>query len=184
MSGAVEDDLPNGCITSLVFYRFRRDLQELISLEREQIRPAARLTDLIPVRDRRRVWQELRRRGYRIPALGLPPGLRLVGAISVLARSAFLAWLFHNAVFMIAIVPFAVMTYWVTRPFAVHPPENCDTVRKLIIHATPFRRQDHEAGLWCHADISAKVRMTIAETIGLRFEDVREDSRIVDLCGC
>ena len=174
-------DLPRRCITSQVFYRFRRELLEMMPCGRGVIRPSARIEDVIPCHLRRQIWEQLRAQGYKLPPLGLSGGMVLFGLLSVVARSAVFAWLFQNAVFALVALPFAVLTWWITRPLAVHLPTGCQTVREAVLLATPFRRVDYAAGLWPHADISAKVRAIVALQMAIPFEEVHEESRFVDL---
>jgi hypothetical protein len=165
----------------LVFYRLRRDLVELLPIARPRIRPETRFVDIIPRRDRRRVWRELQSRGYRLPALQLPGYLILWGTLSVVIRSAAVAWLFKNPLFAAVGLPFAILTWFLARPLAVRPSLGCETIREAVLHVTPFRRVDYEAGLWPRADISAKVRLIIACAAGVPFDRVREDTRFTDL---
>lgn len=48
------------CLTQRAFYRLRRALQSELSLARPAVRPATRLTSIVPVEDRRAVWERLR----------------------------------------------------------------------------------------------------------------------------
>ena len=169
---------------SLLFARFQRELLELVPVAPERVRPDARFEEIIPRNVRRKVWHQLGRRGFQLPALGLSTRLRWISFFLVLARSAALAWLFQHAVFALAALPFALVTRWLIRPLAVYPPPAYQTVWDAIIRVTPFRRVDYEAGLWRREDIATKVRAIIADLIGLSLDKVREDSRIVDLCDC
>ena len=184
MNARPESGFPTGCITSLVFYRLRRELLEMVPVARERIRPSARIEDVIPRHLRRRVWQQLLKRGYKLPPLGLSGGAVLLSFLATVARSAAFAWLFNNAIFALVALPFIALTWWITRPLAIHPPTGCQTVREAVLLATPFRKVDYDAGLWPRADISAKVRAIFAHQLGLPFDEVREDSRILDLCEC
>lgn len=181
MNAQHETDLPAGCVTSLVFYRFRRELLEMVPVARERLRPSARIEDVIPRPVRRRVWQQLRKRGYKLPPLEFSGSAILLSFLAIVARSAAFAWIFNNAVFALAALPFVALTWWTTRPLAIHPPTGCQTLREAVLLATPFRKVDYDAGMWPRADISAKVRAIIALQLAIPFDQVREESRWVDL---
>lgn len=63
------------CFTSAAFYRLRRALGEVCGVPREQVRPQARLDDLIPLNDRARCWRELQARLGKLPCLRRPSWL-------------------------------------------------------------------------------------------------------------
>ena len=92
-----------------------------------------------------------------------------------------LAWLFNSPIFGLAIFPFALLSWLMSRPLAVRTPDGCQTVREAVLQATPFRREDYQAGLWPRSDISAKVRLLFAEIAGVPFESVTEDSPLAEL---
>jgi hypothetical protein len=175
------DSFPTGCLTQRVFYRFRRDLLELAMVSRDKIRPDARLDELIPATLRRNVWRELASRGYRLPGLELPFTVIGFNLVSAAARSALLAWLFNWPVVALMFFPFVFTSWLVSRPFAVRVPRCCETVREAVLQATPFRRVDYDAGLWPRSELSAKIRLLLAEIAGVPFDDVREDTSLVEL---
>ena len=174
---------PQDSIIRLMTDRFRRELVQLAPVAPDQVRSDTRFDASIPRRMRRRVWRELARRGFALPPLVLSPSVAGFILFSALARSAMLAWLLNNVVFMWAILPFALLSYFLTRPFAVHPQPGCETVREAVFYVTPFRRADYEAGLWPREDLAIKVRSIIADALGLPLVNVREESRLVEL-GC
>ena len=169
-------------ITELVFERFRVDLAECGGITPGAIERGSKLTDLVPLSCRREVWRGLAERGYRLPALQLALPVQLTSVLSVLVRSAALAWLLQHPAFLAAILPFGWLTWRSTHHLAVHPPIECNTVYEAAVHATPFRRQDYEAGLWSLADLSVKIRATIALSSGRSLESVQPESKLVDLC--
>src|SRR5262249_1567373 len=128
----LEENRSGHCITSLVFYRFRQELLELIPIPREAVRPAARLEDIIPKTMRRRVWRQLQNRGFRLPQLEVSHAVIGFSVFSVIVRSAAVVWLNNNPVFGLVILPFALVTWIFTRPLAVHPPAGCQTVREAV----------------------------------------------------
>jgi len=74
-----------------------------------------------------------------------------------------------------------MLSYRLTRPLAVHPPVYCETVLEAALYLTPFKQVDFKAGLWPQEEIAAKVRMIIACSAGVRFQDVYNNSCLT--CG-
>lgn len=57
------------CPPARTFYRLRRELVEVLSVDRRDVRPSTRLDDLIPAHKRRAVWKHLRRQGLSLSDL-------------------------------------------------------------------------------------------------------------------
>jgi hypothetical protein len=137
------------CVTSSAFYRLRRAFGELFAVPREGVRTTTRLEDLLPVRDRRRRWQQLR---AWLGAGGLPPLLRpawlsgllaygsvvslglpvlCVGALHELGYPAALCWAVGGVGLLLGVLA-AWTGYRVTTPWAVRFPLPCGTMRDLV----------------------------------------------------
>ena len=71
--------------TARTFYRLRRELIEVLGVNRQEVRPSTRLEDLVPRNRRRAVWQHLRKQGLELPELSLSPraaGIALTGTLA------------------------------------------------------------------------------------------------------
>ena len=60
------------CLTSMTFYKLRRALMSVLQIPREALRPATKLSAIIP-KQRRRTWRALEKAtGYHLPFLRRP----------------------------------------------------------------------------------------------------------------
>jgi hypothetical protein len=167
--------------TTSALTALRGHLQELLSLSRTNIKPTDRLEDLIPLRDRRQVWQDLQAAGFNLPGLGLSKRVLLVALALVVGPVLLLALALRTASVVLSMIELGVLSYRLTRPLAVHPPVYCETVPEAALYSTPFKMTDYKAGLWPPEEIAAKVRLIIAQAAGVRFQDASDDSCIA--CG-
>ncbi|MBI1914631.1 MAG: hypothetical protein HYS12_07820 [Planctomycetes bacterium] len=179
--------------TLRTFYRLRRELIEVLGVDRRDVRPSTRLEALVPRRRRRVVWQHLRRRGLELPDLGLSPradGIALTGTL--VGAALLVGWTAAGAVLLGACVQgllalvamhrlgFAV--WLVSRPFADHICCGPVTVRDAVLYLTPYKgNKDYP---WSHEEIATKVRLIISVSLGIRLEEVRPELRFVEDLGC
>jgi hypothetical protein len=158
-------------------------LSEILDIPEEEILPSSRFDAIIERPIRRQVWEVLRAWNLPLPPLGLTSGAFLGVAFVVLAPLALLAFLVHWSV-LLSLAEISMLARWVTRPWAVHPPDDCQTIREAAISITPFRLDDYRAGLWPREEIAAKVRMLVARTACVPLSSVKDDSRLMDLFTC
>jgi hypothetical protein len=164
-----------------VYQVLQAGLSDIVPAPPEQITPTQRLDELVPQVERRRVWQELSDAGLALPPLGLPSRIFFGAACVVLAPVALLV-LLVNWSFVFTAVELYIWARRVTRPLATQVPAGCETVQEAVLHLTPFRREDYNAGLWPREAIALKVRSICARVAGLPVESVKEDTRWIDLC--
>jgi hypothetical protein len=160
--------------TSSTLIEFRKRLQDAVPSITTSIDLTERLEDLIPAKDRRRVWKELRDAGLNLPPLRLSQPVVLLGVAAVAGPIALLMMTFRKASIALSAIEISVLVYRLLRPLAIRAPRGCETVREAALHLTPFSPVDYKAGLWPHEDIVDKVRQIVAEVYGLRFEEVDE----------
>jgi hypothetical protein len=172
------------CPAGRTFYRLRRVLVRTLGLARHDIRPAMRLDELIPPDRRRTVWQALRQEGLRLPDLCLMEPLGRIGGVVMLATV--LAVAISGSLWrLIVAVHLAWICWRVTRPIAIHlDPTGPVTVRDAVIYLTSFRSKDHGGYPWSHREISLKVRLILAESLGLPLDKVKPESRLIEDLGC
>jgi hypothetical protein len=167
--------------TDQAYDRLRKALQDFVL--HAEIRPSARFDALIPPGERRLVWSRLQMEGLELPALQLSSrALFLIVVLvlaPVLALYVVLSW---TALFSLAELSFLARK--VARPWAIHPPRGCETVREAALQLAPFSRQDYQAGLWPRKDIADKVRLIVARAAGVPFESITEETRFSDLLEC
>lgn len=181
-----EDNRPTpaaGTKTSETFHWLRQELARFLPCTADEITLAQRFEELITATERRQVWQQLADEGITLPALELTASARLLATVAVLGPLSLVAVLLRDGLVLLSVGEAGLLTYRLTRRWAVHPPSGCETVREAVLHLTPFRRQDSEAGLWPHEEIAAKVRLIVARATGMPFASVTEDTRLDSLCG-
>jgi hypothetical protein len=70
---------------------------------------------------------------------------------------------------------------WATRRRAVHFPLYLRTVGELVIYATQFGEHKDSGYRWTRNEIALKVRMTVAESVGLPLEEVQPETKLNEL---
>ena len=191
---------PGRCLTRPMFHRLRRHLIDAFGLERRSVRPAMPVAHLIPRRrDRRRLWDELRRRDLDLPALQLNPeaaasvaslvGLSIVSMIGGVVAGLNLA---SGAAFVIGVVvafSSAVLAWLVSmtaRPFAAELPAGCETMAGLTRTAVLNDRRSGAADagdVWSRSSVDEELRRIIVEQLGVKPEQVRPEARFIEDLG-
>jgi hypothetical protein len=55
-------------------------------------------------------------------------------------------------------------------------------VHEAVLRLTPFRHEDFRAGRWPKDEIAAKVRLVLAESSGVSFDRIKNETVLEDLC--
>jgi hypothetical protein len=152
-----------------VYQSLREQLEEIVPDRTQEITPTQRFDQLIPLAERRRVWQQLQQVGFVLPPLRLPSRVVLASTCIVLAPVALLVLLI-NWSFAFTAVELYIWARRITRPMAVEVPAGCQTVQEAVLQLTPFRRQDYMAGLWPREAIALRVRMLFARAAGVPLQ--------------
>ncbi|HSR68450.1 MAG TPA: hypothetical protein VLU25_10945 [Acidobacteriota bacterium] len=121
------------------FFRLRQGLMELAGIPRRHLQASSSLERLLPDEGRRRLWSRLGRRlGGHLPNLTRPQWLGgMLRSFAVLVVAALGAWLLGvlppGRALGMAIGFSLVLSvgYWLTRPLALHLPEDCRTLSSL-----------------------------------------------------
>jgi hypothetical protein len=151
----------------------------VLDLSPYDVHPSALLEDLVPPERRQDVWKQLRKDGLDLPPLALSAHMRrLTHATLALKLILAGAWGF-NLLALISLVPLSLLTWLVTRPWAIHIRYGPVTVSDAVIYLTPF--SDHPGYQWSHEEISTKIRLIIADALDLPLEKVQPETRLVDL---
>src|SRR6185312_12661209 len=163
------------------FCRLRAGLVDQLGVARHEVRPGTTLDALLPIRVRREVWEQLRRQGLRLPALELSGRDHTRNFWVVLRATVSSAVYLQRWSALILAVPLAMVVAWVTRRRAVHFPLGLRTVGELAIYATPFGEHKDSGYRWTRNEIALKVRMTVAESVGLPLEEVQPETKLNEL---
>jgi hypothetical protein len=176
------DDLYTNTKIGETIARFRHHLGVSLYQGTINVHATARIESIIPKPERRRVWQELKHRGWRLPDLELPGPMRLPFLFAFL--TAILSILTHVWTLLITLVE---GTYWywkLTRPLAVHAPRGYETVEQLALQTTKFGIDDYRRGLWPREVLAAKIRSILAVQVGVPFDEIKNDTKLDELLGC
>lgn len=182
------------CLSSHVFYGFRRGLREIVGCRRAQVSPGASLANLVPLEGRRRAWGSLARHlGWRLPTLRLPAALEWGMAAGCLAAipaavsiaqleivSPPVAWALG-----LGAIPALWASYRFTSPLAARLPRGLDTVGGAVqeILALNFAAVAAESRSWSEDEVWQAVQATVVEQLGCRPQDVTRGARFVDDLG-
>jgi len=163
------------------FCQFRAGLVDHFGIAREEIRPGTPLAAILPVAGRRDVWQQLRRRGLRLPDLELS-GRDFWRSFLLVVKGIVSSAVHLGTWYTVALaVPFTWAVFRLTRRRAVHFPLGLRTVGELVIYATSFSDHRESGYRWTRNEIALKVRMIVAESVGLPLEAVQPETKLIDL---
>jgi hypothetical protein len=170
--------------TQQTFREFKQALERIVPSAGPEISPNDRLDAIVAKEQRQRVWQELRAAGWELPELVRSAGVVFLAALLISAAVAFVALFLRTWSALLVLLDWSWLARKLTQPLAVHPPVACETVREAVLHLTPFRREDYQAGLWPREELAAKVRLIISKAAGVPFAQIRDDSKLCDLFDC
>jgi hypothetical protein len=163
------------------FCRLRAGLIDGLGVARHEVRPGTPLEDILPVERRREVWGRLQRQGLRLPALELSERDFRLGFWTVLRATVSAAVYLRSWYALFLALPLAVVVNRVNRRRAVHFPLGLRTVGEMVIFVTSFNEHKDGGYRWTRNEIALKVRMTVAESVGLPLDAVRPETRLADL---
>jgi hypothetical protein len=163
------------------FCQLRAGLMSRIEVARHEIRPETPLESLVPESMRREVWQDLQQRGLRMPALEWSERDQRRNLLAALRSAASAAVSLQRWSAMLLVFPLAVIMFWATRRRAVHFPPFVKTVGELVIYSTRFADHKDSGYRWTHNEIALKVRMIVAESLGLPLEAIQPETTWAEL---
>lgn len=163
------------------FGQFRAALMTSMSLPRHAVHPTTPLESLIPIEQRREVWRHLRQQGLRIPALQLPDTERRRTVLGVLRTTVSFALGFQKWPALLVAVPLGLIAYGLSRRRAVCFPPGLRTVGDMVLYLTCFHAHRSSGYRWTRNEIATKVRLVIAESLGLTLDDVRPEKTLTEL---
>jgi hypothetical protein len=123
----------------------------------------------------------LRRAGLRLPGLELSEADSSRIAFHVVRASLSAALALRSWWALTFAVPLALVGYLAFGRRAVEFPLGMKTVGELAVYATNFREHRQSGHRWTKNEVSMKVRMTIAEAVGLSLDAVRAETTFAEL---
>lgn len=194
------------CESAACFYAFRRVLIEELSIARSAVSPQTQLLAVVPVEDRRRVWDALDQAGLPLYRLQLVQTtwqrvFAIAVVLSIVVGLPFIVGYFYQSVFgapsakwtinsafaieiLLAILFYQRLDHWL-EPRRTRMENPGITVRELI--------QDHVLPNWrlpargnravLEPLIRDRVRMVISDELSIPVEELRDGDRFVDDLG-
>lgn len=109
------------CMSSKVFYILRRGLIPLTGMKRQEITPDSNLSELMPIRRRRRMYRQLGRAiELQLPKLRLPERIQYMISWTMVVEAIALIWLipFYQEIIFVSLISLAallVISYFMLR---------------------------------------------------------------------
>ena len=181
-----------GCPTARMFREVRRVLMETASVPRQAIRPATEMTAILPLRMRRRVWKRLqqevpgRLRGLRLPfRLGpvLAGGCLVAGGITTALIVPHVGVVHAMVLGGMAIVAMLLVTFFVTRPFALAFPLGVATVGDVALATLPRGYEAAVKQQMTDEEVWEKLQKIVADILGVKVEKVTPSARFIEDLG-
>jgi len=182
---------PTACVTARTFYKLRSHMVAQCGIERRQVRPSARIGDLIPT-GLAHTWRRLRLTDAAIPALVVSPVLDLAMLVltGILVSMGFLfsGVLVREMGVVIALVTWVVAIALLvaankltTGVLAHCLPFDISTVGDMVRCITPieFPLNAPGKGLIVQQHVLAEIRKITATQLGMPIEQVRAESHLI-----
>jgi hypothetical protein len=81
----------------------------------------------------------------------------------------------------VSVFPLGLLAFWVSRPQAVQFPLCLRTVGELVLAMTSLPDHAESGHRWTRDEIAFKVRLIVAEHLGLPLDVVQEESTFEEL---
>jgi hypothetical protein len=184
------DRTSDRCFASIVFWRLRQAVIEVLGAPRNSITPSTGVEYLIPAVLRRRVWRALSEAaGLKFPGLEYGHGLGVAIfwasfvvppiLLAIAGRSGW--WIAASVIAM----PITVsLLFWLLRPFAIAMPAHSQTLGNTarIVVGLNYGRLAREFGPSRDSELIAALRYVIADVTGISPHVLMaENPRLIDL---
>lgn len=164
------------------FCQFRSSLSTILGVARRDVRPATPLVGLLPIEARREAWKQLQLQGLRLPDLEFSEHDHRRNFWIVLKATGSSALHLQSWYALCLVVPLMFIVSWARRHRAVQFPIGLSTVGELVIYATRFSEHKNSGYRWTRNEISMKVRMIVAESVGKPLEAIQPETKLLELC--
>jgi hypothetical protein len=163
------------------FCQLRSVLTNNVGVARREVRPAAPLDVILPIGARRRAWKQLQRQGLKLPGLEFSKSDHWRNVLIVLKATGSSAVHLQSWYALFFALPLMFIVSWARRHRAVQFPLGLSTVGELVIFTTRFNEHKDSGYRWTRNEISMKVRMIVAESVGVPLEEIQPDTKLLDL---
>jgi hypothetical protein len=155
-----------------MFTRLRRELIAYLGVARHDVRPGVSLEVLLPVERRQGIWQHLRGQGFRLPPLQRYPHPFTL-PFNVLGLED------HSLLPAILLRLGLIEPAEPARPF--YFPLGLRTLGDLVLYLTSVREHRESGYRWTRNEIATRVRIIVAENLGLTLDEVQPETSFWDL---
>ena len=163
------------------FGQLRSGLTSVLGLARHDVRPATTLDAILPIEARREAWEQLQRRGFVLPDLEFSEQDHWRNFWIVLKATGSSALHLQSWYALFFALPLIFIVSWARRHRAVQFPLGLSTVGELVIYATRFSEHKDSGYRWTRNEISMKVRMIVAESVGMPLEAIQPETKLLEL---
>jgi hypothetical protein len=132
------------------FGQIRTALMRCSNISRHDICPGTRLDEILPVEQRRDLWERLQHQGLPLADLKLSPVIDWSSTLVVLGLTVAFALLLRSWLALLVFLPLSTIAYLLTRPWAVHFPSSPKTVGELVIYLISFKDHKGSGYRWTH----------------------------------
>ncbi len=178
------DDLWLPQTASMIRFReIRSMIARKLKIDESTIRPETRLAAIVPPNRRNEILGLIngrdRGQGPSIKTKKLPLWFAEIIASTALS----LLFLFQPWFLVLLTLPISILIANTWRSsYSTRWPSCLETMHELAISQTHYNKADAAKGLWPREEISAKVRWIIANQLGEPFDEITEQTNLLDLC--
>jgi hypothetical protein len=176
------------CLTSIVFWRLRRALIQMLDLPKGAIKPSIAIETLIPPFHRRRTWSSMSEEvGLRLPGLEYPCWFTTVmllisfapSVAAILLSGTRFRWLLPP---ILAVPLWATLVFRVGKPFATAVPKHSWTVGETArtIVGLNYAKLVQELGLSHPTELRSALRYVVTDITGVGPHSLQENTRLLD----
>jgi hypothetical protein len=163
------------------FCRSRSGLMNNPGVARHDVRPATPLDAILPIEAKWEAWKQLQREGLRLPDLEFSRQDRWRNFWIVMGATGSSALHLQSGYALFLALPLMLIVSWARRHRAVHVPLGLSTVGELAIYATRFSEHKDSGYRWTRNEISMKVRLIVAESVGMPLEAIQPETKLLEL---
>jgi len=163
------------------FCRLRSGLTKNPGVARQEVRPATPLDAILPTATRRAAWKQLQRQGFRLHDLEFAGQEHWRNFLIALKATGSFALHVQSWYALLFALPLMFIVSRVRRHRAVQFPLGLSTVGELVIYATQFGDHKDSGYRWTRNEITMKVRMIVAESVGMPLEAIQPETKLLDL---
>lgn len=185
--------LKDTCPSFLPFFTTRDALISLTKVDPKLIRPSTQLADLVEIKKRRTHWTQIQAETcIELPSLQLTTigGIAFqLSMILVVATTGFLCWATSDpditALTVLAAFFVVLLSYLVSRPFAIAFPTSCQTIGD-IVRLARIPRYSSQSSEWLKNPerFWAKVVSIVSEELDVPRIEITRDARFVEDLKC